>query len=163
MRRAGKAAQQREQERDDGQRVAYLARERRPGNRRDRDVHPARQLTAEVSGAGADDCLADPFFQHANQREGQRQMHDERIELLGRGDAEYQPARRLNEQKQRRKRDENAFLPRRAAAARNRHAEDKAVDEHQTVVKHAKGGKQRHSPASPSENSRFMYSFCTCG
>ena len=138
------------EDRPDHERIADLSDPLGAGEGRGRQLHPARELTAEISRADAHQRHGGPLFQNEDQNERQRQVDDERIEPLCRIHAQRQPAHALDEQEQRAGRENERPLPRILPAAGNEGAQEQSVEQHQPVVENAERGHRGHRLTPPS-------------
>jgi len=83
-----------------------------------------------------DQCDASRFLQREDQDEQQRQMHDQGIELLGGTEAQKQPTKRLNQQKQRAQDDDQPLLRTCCEAACYMDTEVEPENCHQLIIKY---------------------------
>ena len=119
---------------------------------------PFQRLAAQVRRAGADDGHAHGLFQHDHQQQHQRQVHQQRVELLRGTHAQHQSRRGLQHQKHRAHQPHHPLFAAGGAAAGDAHGQQQTVDQHQRVIEHLQSlaGRQPHyriAHASLPENS----------
>ena len=133
---------------DDG--IADFSQQGRAGDGGDSQIDAAGQLTAEVRRAGADHRHPQRALEHEKQNQHQRQVNQQRIQLLYRNNAQTEPAKTLRNQKYGTDGQNDPFLLPIIPTACDGDGEEQSVNQNQSVIEEGEYLIKRHGINPPA-------------